>query len=144
MKTIRATNWKVLWKSAWHVFVGFAVAVMGGGFYALPIWLRIGYSAALAATWILLYKIETAWGAWRAKRRARKNSTPVKAEIVSAARPIPADSDSAIDAEESAVYALMNVGYSRAQAAKIARSAPAAKDPAWVVNFDDHSSRARA
>lgn len=144
-------NWKIIGRSAWHVAAIFATVLIMAEFMACPVWLRVGYGAAFLAAWILTFKIESALHARRQSRRGDSlhTSNPASAQLA-AVRVVPAsialDSDSAIDAEESAIYALMNIGYPRAEAAKIARaSAPLKKvTQNFLVDFENHSSKARA
>jgi hypothetical protein len=155
VKTIRRVNYKIAGQSAKHVMCVFSAAVLLGEFWAIPVWMRVGYAAALLGAWILVYKIETVVGAWMESRRTRTNRPQPRGPIFPPTAPVlpPAmDSDSAIDAEESAIYALMQLGHSRGAAKSAMRKLERARkaevaessEAQWIVDLENHSSRARA
>lgn len=149
-------NFQTAKKSAKHVMCVFAAAVLIGEFWAIPTWMRIGYAAALIAAWMLLYRIEVSVYAWMESRRTRTNRPQPREIMFAPAQPkLPEqiareceDSDAHTQREDDAIAALIDLGYPRSQAAKISRGPVQKKSEKqnrdWIVDFDNHSSAARA
>lgn len=143
MKTLRNVNWRTLGNSAKHLLFVCGLAVLAGGMFAVAEWMRFVFGAGFCVALAAVYKIEIYFRARRESRRGVASRTwrarltggdlqqprssqesvrtpdPVHAPV-SAARVVP-ESDEAIDAEETAIFTLMDLGYPRAEAAKIAR-----------------------